>query len=64
MLSLMMKHVGDKINPEDTWILILKHLGVTSRIFVKNSRKGCLGIMTPRSYRTQLRQGICRDLQV
>jgi heat shock protein 1/8 len=55
--------VGDKINPEDTWILILKHLGVTSRRFVKNSRNGCLGIMTPRSYRTQLWQGIYRDLQ-
>lgn len=31
--------VGDKINSEDTWILILKHLGVTSRTFVMTSRK-------------------------
>jgi hypothetical protein len=59
-----LRYVGDKINPEDTWILILKHLGVTPRIFVKNSRKCCLGIMTHRSYRTQLWQGIYRDLQV
>jgi len=53
-----MHDVGDKINLEDTWILILEHLGVTSQRFVMNSRKGCLGIVTPRSYRTQKRQGI------
>jgi hypothetical protein len=31
--------VGDKINSVDTWILILKHLGVISRTFVMTSRK-------------------------
>jgi hypothetical protein len=50
-----MNCVGDKINPEDTWILILEHLSVTSRRFSMNSKKGCLDIMTPRSYRTRQR---------
>jgi hypothetical protein len=39
--------VGDKINPEDTWILILKHLGVTPRRFIMNRRKGYLGLIEP-----------------
>jgi hypothetical protein len=34
LTSLIRQFVGDKINSEDTWILILEHLGVTSRTFV------------------------------
>jgi hypothetical protein len=31
--------VGDKINPKDTWILILNHLGVTSWTFVTTQQR-------------------------
>jgi hypothetical protein len=53
-----MESIGDKINPEDTWILILKHLVVTSRSYISDIcydpvEEDRLGIMTPRSYRTQ-----------
>jgi hypothetical protein len=34
MEMFMMEFVRDKINPEDTWILILNHLRVTSQTFV------------------------------
>jgi hypothetical protein len=50
--------IGDKINPEDTWILIWKHLGFTSRSYISNicydpAKEDRLGIMTSRSYKTR-----------
>jgi hypothetical protein len=47
MLLVLIMSIGDKTNPEDSWILILKHLGVTSRRFIMNSRKGCIGLIEP-----------------
>jgi hypothetical protein len=52
--------VGDKINPEETWILIRKHLGVTSRSYISDicyvpAKEDRLGIMMSRSYQTRRR---------
>jgi hypothetical protein len=66
---LIKRSVGDKINSEDTWILIWKHLGVTSRSYISDicydpAKEDRLGIMTSRSYQTRRRYEISRDLLV